>query len=67
MKTLETHRGVIPHTEIIGKRVRDLVKTTKGHEYRIHEPTLSEYVRYTPRSVTPVSFYKSAIWHIYQL
>ncbi|OCK86953.1 S-adenosyl-L-methionine-dependent methyltransferase [Cenococcum geophilum 1.58] len=53
-KTLETHRGVIPHTEIIGKRVRDLVKTTKGHEYRIHEPTLSEYVRYTPRSVTPI-------------
>ncbi|OCL04167.1 S-adenosyl-L-methionine-dependent methyltransferase [Glonium stellatum] len=53
-KTIETHRGPISHTEIIGKRVRDIIKTKKGHEYRIHEPTLSEYVRYTPRSVTPI-------------
>jgi tRNA (adenine57-N1/adenine58-N1)-methyltransferase len=45
----------IQHSDIIGKRWRDVVRTKKGEEYRVHEPTLSEYSRFTPRLVTPVS------------
>ncbi|KAL1630755.1 hypothetical protein SLS54_000626 [Diplodia seriata] len=50
---IENHRGRIPHSDIIGKRIRDTVRTTKT-EYRIQEPTLDEYVRMTPRIVTPI-------------
>lgn len=49
-----THRGIIPHSGIIGKKPRQLVQSSKGASYRIHEPTLAEYVRLTPRLVTPV-------------
>ncbi|KAF1991881.1 hypothetical protein K402DRAFT_416395 [Aulographum hederae CBS 113979] len=50
----ESHRGKLPHSEIIGKRVRETVKSNRGSEYRLHEPTLAEYVRLTPRIVTPI-------------
>jgi hypothetical protein len=30
------------------------VRSSKGYEYRVYEPTLAEYVRLTPRLVTPV-------------
>ena len=50
---LNTHRGIIQHDEIIGKQTRQLVRTSRGL-YRIHEPTLADYVRLTPRLVTPV-------------
>jgi tRNA A58 N-methylase Trm61 len=53
-KTLHSHRGVVQHTDIIGKEPRQLVTSSKGSSYRIHEPTLAEYVRLTPRLVTPV-------------
>ncbi len=53
-KTTHTHRGVIDHANIIGKEVRQIVRSSKGFEYRVHEPTLAEYVRLTPRLVTPV-------------
>ncbi|OCK81124.1 S-adenosyl-L-methionine-dependent methyltransferase [Lepidopterella palustris CBS 459.81] len=52
--TVHTHRGPLSHSNIIGKSSRDVVKTTKGYEYRVLEPTLSEYIRYTPRLVTPI-------------
>ena len=52
--TIHSHHGTLSHTNIIGKRVRDIVETSKGVPMRIHEPTLDEYVRYTPRLVTPV-------------
>jgi tRNA (adenine57-N1/adenine58-N1)-methyltransferase len=53
-KTTHSHRGVIKHADIIGKEQRQLVQSSKGSSYRIHEPTLAEYVRLTPRLVTPV-------------
>jgi tRNA A58 N-methylase Trm61 len=53
-KQSHTHRGVIEHSDIIGKQSRQVVRSTKGSHYRIHEPTLAEYVRLTPRLVTPV-------------
>lgn len=54
------HKGIISHDEIIGKRVRDLVKTAPlrsgkdGTEYRLHEVKLQEYVRLSRRLVTPI-------------
>lgn len=54
VKTTGTHRGVIKHGDIIGKEPRQIVQSSKGSSYRIHEPTLAEYVRLTPRLVTPV-------------
>lgn len=53
-KKTETHKGAISHAEIIGKEPRQVVQSSKGVAYRIHEPTLAEYVRLTPRLVTPV-------------
>lgn len=53
-KTTGTHRGTIEHSNIIGKQPRQVVQSSKGTTYRIHEPTLAEYVRLTPRLVTPV-------------
>ncbi|KAF2651249.1 S-adenosyl-L-methionine-dependent methyltransferase [Lophiostoma macrostomum CBS 122681] len=48
------HRGIIKHADIIGKEPRQIVNSSKGTSYRIHEPTLAEYVRLTPRLVTPI-------------
>jgi len=42
------------HHDIIGKRLRDVVTSKKGHAYRITEPTLGEYTNLVPRLVTPV-------------
>ncbi|KAB2571751.1 tRNA methyltransferase complex GCD14 subunit [Lasiodiplodia theobromae] len=56
-----THHGNIPHDDIIGKSVRDTILTrvrdpaqSRQTEYRIQEPTLDEYVRMSPRIVTPI-------------
>ncbi|KAF1974253.1 S-adenosyl-L-methionine-dependent methyltransferase, partial [Bimuria novae-zelandiae CBS 107.79] len=54
LKQTHTHRGNIAHTDVIGKEARQLVHSSKGNAYRIHEPTLAEYVRLTPRLVTPI-------------
>jgi tRNA (adenine57-N1/adenine58-N1)-methyltransferase len=53
-KQTHTHRGNLAHADIIGKEPRQLVQSARGNAYRIHEPTLAEYVRLTPRLVTPV-------------
>lgn len=53
-KSTHTHRGVIEHVNVIGREPRQIVRSSKGFEYRVHEPTLAEYVRLTPRLVTPV-------------
>lgn len=53
---IQTERAPIATDDIIGKAVRDLVKTAKGIEYRIHEPSIGEYTDLSPRLVTPVSF-----------
>ena len=49
-------QGSVKHAEIIGKRSRDTVKSTRGVDIRAYLPTLAEYVAFTPRIVTPVSF-----------
>ena len=51
---LQTYRGTISHSQLIGARVRDNVFTNAKIGFRIHEPTLAEYVKSTPRIVTPV-------------
>lgn len=59
-KRIESHRGTILHDDIIGKRVRDVVRSLTprsgrdGTEYRIHTVTLDEYVRMARRLVTPI-------------
>lgn len=53
-KNFQSHRGVIKHGDVIGKEPRQLVSSSKGSSFRVHEPTLAEYVRLTPRLVTPV-------------
>lgn len=53
-KTTGTHRGSIKHADVIGKEPRQIVNSSRGSSYRVHEPTLAEYVRLTPRLVTPV-------------
>ena len=52
--TIHSHHGTLSHKDIIGKRVQEIVETSKGVPMRLYEPTLDEYVRYTPRLVTPV-------------
>lgn len=52
---IHSHRGDYQHSDIIGKKARDVVKSTSGKTARIHIPTLAEYVTLTPRLVTPVS------------
>lgn len=59
-RRIEGHKGVIKHDDIIGKRVRDIVKsghtrsTREPTEYRLHEVTLEEYTRLSRRLVTPI-------------
>ncbi|KAL1796257.1 hypothetical protein ACET3X_004797 [Alternaria dauci] len=53
-KSTGTHRGVIKHQDVIGKEPRQMVNSHKGAPFRVHEPTLAEYVRLTPRLVTPI-------------
>ncbi|KAJ5544642.1 hypothetical protein N7535_006965 [Penicillium sp. DV-2018c] len=51
---IQTHKGVLDHDSIIGKRVWDTVQSRKGHVTRVSLPTLEEYVALTPRLVTPI-------------
>jgi hypothetical protein len=41
--------------DIIGKPERTVVTSMKGTQYMIHRPTLTEYITYCARVVTPVS------------
>lgn len=48
-------RDLIPPEDIIGKRLRDIViSSRKGFQYRIFQPSLAEYCDLTPRLVTPI-------------
>jgi tRNA (adenine57-N1/adenine58-N1)-methyltransferase catalytic subunit len=44
-----THRGPIPHTEIIGLPEGSVVKATSGAKYTVVRPTLSDFVLKMPR------------------
>lgn len=54
-KSFQTHKGNISHADIIGKRPRDVVKSSTGAEFRLHDVSLSNYVLLSRRLVTPVS------------
>jgi tRNA (adenine57-N1/adenine58-N1)-methyltransferase len=58
-KEANTHKGTIKHNDVIGKEPRQLVQSHKGVSFRLHEPTLADYVRLTPRLVTPVRLLRS--------
>ena len=55
-KTIVSRWGSIGHEALIGRGARDVVMTSTGRELRIHIPSLHDYVKLTPRLVTPVSF-----------
>lgn len=44
----------VDQKDIIGKGIRDVVRSRKGEEYQVLDPTLDEYVRFSSRVVTPV-------------
>ncbi|EPS38708.1 hypothetical protein H072_7508 [Dactylellina haptotyla CBS 200.50] len=49
-----THKGNISHDDLIGRRVRDIVKTHTGSEYLVTFPTMDEYIVNAERIVTPI-------------
>jgi tRNA (adenine57-N1/adenine58-N1)-methyltransferase len=50
----DTHRGTIPHAEIIGRGSGQVVRSHVGKQFRVFEPSLAEYVTLSRRLVTPV-------------
>ncbi|KAF2156470.1 S-adenosyl-L-methionine-dependent methyltransferase [Myriangium duriaei CBS 260.36] len=46
--------GNIPHERIIGALPGSLISSTLNTSYRVLEPSLDEYVRYSRRIVTPI-------------
>ncbi|KAF8242612.1 S-adenosyl-L-methionine-dependent methyltransferase, partial [Wilcoxina mikolae CBS 423.85] len=53
-KIVNSHFGTIMHSDIIGRRTRDIVAMNKGAEFRLTWPSLDEYITRVPRLVTPV-------------
>ncbi|KAM0717622.1 hypothetical protein Q7P37_007474 [Cladosporium fusiforme] len=59
-KRIDTHKGIVHHDDIIGKRVREFVRTATlksgkdGAVFRLQGVTLDEYVRLSRRLVTPI-------------
>ncbi|TLD32201.1 tRNA (adenine-N(1)-)-methyltransferase [Venturia nashicola] len=51
---IQSHKGFIPHQEIIGRRSGALVRSHKGAQFRVFEPSLAEYVTLSTRLVTPI-------------
>ena len=57
-RKIETRWGTFTHESLIGQATRDTVTSSTGKDFRIHIPTLEEYVLLTPRLVTPVSRFR---------
>lgn len=53
-KVVHGHVGKIAHADVIGRSPRDTVTSSKNVWFRLVRPTLDDYVRLTPRLVTPV-------------
>ncbi len=51
---LHTHKGVIDLSEIKGKSYGDVVKTHKGHAFKILPFTPSDFFRHFKRGATPI-------------
>lgn len=49
------HYGLFKHSDLLGRRAGDVVRTHRGLDVRARLPTLAEYTSMTPRIVTPVS------------
>jgi tRNA (adenine57-N1/adenine58-N1)-methyltransferase len=56
-------KEVIAADDVIGKAVREVVISSRGNPYRIHEPSLAEYTDLSSRLVTPVSFHFFLIYY----
>ncbi len=57
-----THKGNIPHDEIIGKSYGDTVQTHKGHEYVILKPTLYDIIMYGIKRKTQIIYPKDSAY-----
>ncbi len=57
-----THKGNIPHDEIIGKNYGDTVKTHKGHEYILLKPTLYDIIMYGIKRKTQIIYPKDSAY-----
>jgi len=57
-----THKGNIPHDEIIGKSYGDVVQTHKGHEYVILKPTLYDIIMYGIKRKTQIIYPKDSAY-----
>ncbi len=49
-KEVQTHRGVLPHDQIIGQLWGATVKTHRGYEYMLLSPSLEQQIRTIRRS-----------------
>ncbi|KAK6503477.1 hypothetical protein TWF481_008494 [Arthrobotrys musiformis] len=49
-----THKGNFSHDRLIGRQVRDIVKTHTGAEYLVTFPSMEEYIVLSNRIVTPI-------------
>lgn len=45
----QTHAGVIPHDDLIGRPEGGQVSTTRGQRFTVYRPTLSDYILSMPR------------------
>ncbi len=45
----QTHAGVVPHEQLIGRSEGIVVSTTKGQRFTAYRPSLSEYILAMPR------------------
>ncbi|KAG9239288.1 S-adenosyl-L-methionine-dependent methyltransferase [Amylocarpus encephaloides] len=48
------HKDFVDHKLIIGRGLRQTVRSQRGRDFYIHEPSLAEYTNLTPRLVTPI-------------
>lgn len=58
-RALETHRGVLPHDDLIGKPWGSTVTTHLGHPYLMLPPALSDRILHLPR-VSQIIYPKDA-------
>ncbi len=56
-KEVQTHRGVLPHDQIIGQPWGATVKTHRGYEYMLLSPSLEQLIR-TIRRATQIIYPK---------
>jgi tRNA (adenine57-N1/adenine58-N1)-methyltransferase len=58
----QTHAGVVPHDELIGRTEGVAVASTRGQKFVVYRPTLSDYILNMPRGAQVI--YPKDIGHI---